>query len=421
MSPVSNAPQDVDVLVIGGGLAGLTFASLLCKQNAAGAKGLRVALVEAHPPVAVKDDAPLDLRVSAIMPAVRTILDTLGIWQQLPAERVSPYQRMHVWQAAGAVDGARSIHFDAAELGAAELGYIVENQALRRALWAQLESAGTVKLLSQSAPLTLLETAEHCELEFADGQQLRARLVVGADGANSWVRAQLGLSFTERDYAQAAVVAHVATERPHAAAAWQRFLPAGPVALLPLANGDSSLVWSAPPERAAELVSMDAEEFGAQLSVATDHALGAVRCVTPRVSFPLTMGYAPRYTGRRYALIGDAAHRVHPLAGQGANLGLLDAAELAEQLQTHLRLPAADPGDPVVLRRYERARKSDNLLTMGAMDAIKRVFSSSLADSAGLGLGAVDRLAPLKASLARHAMGLRRDLPAAARPGIPAK
>jgi 2-octaprenylphenol hydroxylase len=413
---MSNTPAEFDVVVVGGGLAGLCFAGLLRAATARAGIPLRIALVEAQPPAAIVDDAPVDLRVSAIMPAARAILETLGVWQALPADRVSPYRCMCVWQAKGAAQGARSIRFDAAELGEPELGHITENQAMRRAMWAELESSGGVELLTRGSPASLSESADACELEFDDGSQLRTRLVVGADGANSWVRAQLGVGFRERDYAQSAVVAHVATTQPHAETAWQRFLPGGPVALLPLANGDSSLVWSCPVERAAALVRMDAKEFGAELGAAMDGVLGDIKCVTTRVSFPLTMGYADRYTGTRFALIGDAAHRVHPLAGQGANLGLLDAAALAENLTAHLRRPAADPGDPLVLRRYERARKGDNLVTMGMMDAINRAFTGPLAEVVGLGLEVVDRLPPLKARLARYAMGMRRDLPAAARP-----
>jgi 2-octaprenylphenol hydroxylase len=414
---MNKAAVDFDVVVIGGGLAGLSFASLLCAATAQSATPLRIALIEAHPPGVAAEDAPVDLRVSAIMPAARAILESLGVWQQLPADRASPYRRMCVWQAGGAVDGARSIRFDAAELGVQELGFIVENQAMRRALWAKLESADSVELLTEAQLTGLRESADMCELELADGSQVRASLVVGADGAQSWVRDQLGVTFNEHDYGQAAIVAHVATEKPHAETAWQRFLPDGPVALLPLANGDSSLVWSCPVDRAAELVSMDVDEFDLELAAALDHVRGTVKCLTARVSFSLTMGYASRYTGRRFALLGDAAHRVHPLAGQGANLGLLDAAELAEQLARHLRRPAADPGDPLVLRRYERARKGDNLLTMGTMDMLNRIFAGPLAEAGGLGMQVIDYLAPLKLRLARHAMGLRRDLPAAARPG----
>jgi ubiquinone biosynthesis UbiH/UbiF/VisC/COQ6 family hydroxylase len=196
----------------------------------------------------------------------------------------------------------------------------------------------------------------------------------------------------------------VKTEHDHAETAWQCFLSGGPVALLPLADGRSSLVWSCPDELAAELLAMDDAAFAERLGAAVDHVLGNLEVMTPRLSFPLGSGYAPHYSGRRYALIGDAAHRVHPLAGQGVNLGLLDAACLVDELSQHMGLPVADPGDPRVLRRYERGRKGDNLLTLGTMDVLNRLFGGPAADIAGFALGVIDRSGPLKSSLARYAM-----------------
>jgi ubiquinone biosynthesis UbiH/UbiF/VisC/COQ6 family hydroxylase len=224
------------------------------------------------------------------------------------------------------------------------------------------------------------------------------------------------MDFHERAYGQAAVVAHIATERSHEHTAWQRFLPTGPVAMLPLADGRSSLVWSCPDQRAAELLELEALVFNRELERALDGVLGKVECMSRRVSFPLAMGYATRYTGHRYALIGDAAHRVHPLAGQGANLGLLDAAALAETLSDHLSHRLADPGDLRALRSYERSRKADNLLTMGMMDLLNRTFSSPLGEFAGIGMEWLNRSKMLKNKLAGYAMGRGRELPAAAQP-----
>ena len=408
--------QEFDVAVVGGGTAGLVFTALLADLCATRVPGLRIALLEASPPGPLVADAELDLRVSALAPASRAILTRLGIWQALPATCVSPYERMCVWQAAGQAGGSHSITFDAAELGEAELGYIVENRAVRQVAWERLEGLANVSFYTDGAPVELKEAADNSTLTFADGETLTARLVVAADGARSWVRQQLGVDYQERGYGQMGVVAHVDTEQPHRETAWQRFLPAGPVALLPLRDGRSSLVWSCPDVQAKELLAADAEDFALQLEQALDGALGSIRCQTPRAGFPLAMGYARTYTGRRFALIGDAAHRVHPLAGQGANLGLLDAASLAEQLALHLQHPLADPGDPLVLRRYERARKGDNLATMGMMDLLNRVFMPPYAELAGMSMGAVDRVQPLKSRLARYAMGLARDLPAAAQP-----
>ncbi len=311
---------------------------------------------------------------------------------------------MVVWQHGGVAGESRSIRFSAAEAGEPELGFIVENRALRRAGWALLQQSGNVSLLTESGFAGVSEQPDYCRVELADGRQLTARLLIGADGARSRVRKSLGIPFRETLYGQSAIVAHVKSEREHAHTAWQCFLPGGPVALLPLADGRSSLVWSCPDELAAELLALDDAAFAERLGDAVDHVLGHLEISSPRLSFPLGSGYAQRYTGRRYALIGDAAHRVHPLAGQGVNLGLLDAAGLVDELARHMQLPAADPGDPRALRRYERSRKGDNLITLGAMDALNRLFGSPAADIGGFALGLIERSGPLKSSLARYAM-----------------
>ena len=393
----------VDIAVAGGGIVGLVFARLL----AAGLQqaGIRqsITVLEPDPPQEAHDE-DIDLRVSALSPASRAILQKAGIWQLLPAAKVCAYEHMCVWQAGNSPESTRSIHFAAAELGEPDLGHVVENRALRQTAWQQVLSAG-IGIASVSRAIGIKEQRNCCEIAFANGEQLSARLLVGADGVRSMVRAQMGVNFREWSHTQSAVVAHVATEKPHAATAWQSFLPGGPVALLPLADGRSSLVWSCPSAQARDLLEMDVAAFDKALTAAFAGALGTVHCTTDRVSFPLATGYAERYTGRRFALIGDAAHRVHPLAGQGVNLGLLDAALLADVLVAHLLKPAADPGDPLALRRYERGRKGANLLALGTMDAINRAFTGSARDIAGRGLGIVDQLTPLKSRLARYAMG----------------
>ena len=406
---MSSAPNtiDFDIAIVGGGIVGLVFARLLTDglAHAGITTRQRIALIEPQPPQAIVNDDNIDLRVSAISPASRAILQSAGIWELIPAHKISPYEHMRVWQSGHPVSGARAIHFSAAELGEPDLGAIIENRATRWAAWQQALAAGLEVVPSASRIATIVEHADYCTIEFESGVQLRARLVVGADGAASQVRSQMGVAFREKTCAQSALVAHVATSKPHQAVAWQCFLPDGPVALLPLADGRSSLVWSCPTEQAQELQQMDDAAFNQALSVALAGVAGKVHCTTRRVTFPLATGFAARYTGRRFALIGDAAHRVHPLAGLGVNLGLHDAASLADALLSHLRKPAADPGDPLALRHYERDRKSANLLALGATDAINRMFRSSLRDFAGLGLGLTDRLTPLKAQLARHAMG----------------
>jgi ubiquinone biosynthesis UbiH/UbiF/VisC/COQ6 family hydroxylase len=417
----TRVPEIFDIAIAGGGIVGLVLARLLGTGLQQAGMQRSVALLEPHPPQAVAPDADIDLRVSALSPASRAVLQNAGIWQLLPANKVCAYEKMCVWQAGTAIAGTHSIHFSAAELGEADLGHVIENRAIRQAAWQQAVAAGT-HVFSASPAASIVEHPDYCTIAFENGEQLHARLVVGADGVHSRVRAQMGVAFREWSHAQSAVVAHVTTEKPHAATAWQSFLPAGPVALLPLADGRSSLVWSCPAAQAQELLEMDVAAFDRELTAALAGVLGEVHCTTARVSFPLATGYAERYTGRRFALLGDAAHRVHPLAGQGVNLGLLDAASLAETLLAHLILDAADPGDPLALRRYERNRKGENLLALGTLDAINRAFSGPARDIAGRGLGLVDRLTPLKARLARYAMGRGLGtLPAASRPSGPYK
>jgi 2-octaprenylphenol hydroxylase len=365
-----------DILIVGGGMVGLTCATLLAQYGEDTARSFSIGIVETSPPAPVRPNADIELRVSALSRISRTILQFSGIWPAIAATRISPYRRMCVWQADGAAGSARSISFDAAELGEPDLGCIVENGVIRRAAWERVNAMHSVSLHLGSAPAALHEETDALELILENGQRLRTRLLVGADGARSWVRQALGVTSREREYGQRAIVAHVESQRSHRETAWQRFIAGGPVALLPLDDGRSSVVWSCPDATAAELMAADKKIFDQRLTLATDQVLGSLTTTTERADFPLSLAYAQRYTGRRYALIGDAAHRVHPLAGQGANLGLLDAAALAETLAVQQASPVIDPGDPVILRRYERWRKGDNLLTMGVLDGLHRLFGA---------------------------------------------
>ncbi|MGI9290432.1 MAG: UbiH/UbiF/VisC/COQ6 family ubiquinone biosynthesis hydroxylase [Gammaproteobacteria bacterium] len=415
MNQAVKTPVDYDVLIVGGGMIGLACAEMLAREL----PDHRIALVEAKPPQAADGDSELDLRVSALAPASQAILESLGVWQDLPAEKICAYDRMQIWQSAGQAYGQRSISFDAAETGEATLGHIVENRAVRQALWANIESAGRVELLTGHQPDALSINQAACTLGFSAGAEdktIRSQLIVAADGARSWVRNQVAAEYKERSYGQLGVVAHIATAEPHRHTAWQRFLPGGPVALLPLADGRSSLVWSCPEAQAQELLAIDRADFNKELFTALYGVLGDVECTSDRAAFPLGMGYARHYTGHRFALMGDAAHRVHPLAGQGANLGLLDAAQFAETLGGFLQHPAADAGDRTALRKYERARKKDNLITMRMMDLLNRLFGSPLAKLAGTGMHWVDQSGLLKSQLAAYATGRGRELPAAAQP-----
>ena len=399
--------SDFDIVIVGGGAVGAALACALKSSD------LSIALLDAQAPAAFDPKADMDLRVFALSRASRRILESVGVWDAIAATRVSPYRDMHVWDARG--EG--SIHFDSAELGEPELGYIVENRLLQHALWAQLMDQPRVTLLAPAQPEALNITDEGVTLSVSSGRRLKAKLVVAADGAGSKTRAMAGLSTDVASYEQRAVVAHVQTEFPHRETAWQRFLPTGPLAFLPLADGRISIVWSADEAEAERLLALDDTAFCAALTDASAARLGQVRASTKRVAFPLQRLHAKEYVRPRFALAGDAAHAVHPLAGQGVNLGLLDAAALAEVIAAATRR-GRDIGDMGVLRRYERWRKGDNLSMIFALDGFKRLFSNENAPLAHLrnaGLHAVDRFTPLKHAFMRRAMGLSGDLPDLAR------
>jgi ubiquinone biosynthesis UbiH/UbiF/VisC/COQ6 family hydroxylase len=397
---------DFDVLVVGGGLPGLLVAAVV----GAGCRRWRIGVLEAAPPAAVPATAPIGLRVFAIAPAVAAELAAVGAWQRLPGERVATYSAMQVWQAGTDPRGAASLRFDAAEAARDHLGAIVEHDLLRHALWS-----GVVALPSVTAVAGELAAAVPAgdgpgvTLTLGDGGTLRARLVIGADGGQSRLREALGVPGLTWSYGQQALVGHVRTAIPHGATAWQCFRPDGPVALLPLADGRASFVWSVAEARAATLAGLPPREFGAALTAATEGILGDLTPDSPRAVFPLVARHTRQYTGDRFALLGDAAHQVHPLAGQGVNLGLLDAACLGHRLVRHAAGSRwADPGERRVLRGFERERKGDNLATLATIEALHRLFaggSATAARVAGLGLGLVDRAGPLKQFLAARAMG----------------
>jgi 2-octaprenylphenol hydroxylase len=320
---------------------------------------------------------------------------------------------MQVWDAGG----AGSIRFDCADIGEQQLGHIVENRVMQHVLFERARGFATLTLHCPAAVNTLAPRDGLIRIGLADGGALDARLVVGADGAASRVRQLAGIGTRGWNYDQQALVATVATELPHEETAWQRFLPQGPLAFLPLRDGRSSIVWSTDPGRAQELLRLAETGFMAQLADAFGRRLGAITAVSGRGAFPLRLQHANTYIAPRLALVGDAAHTIHPLAGQGVNLGLLDAAALAETV-LDAAAAGADIGARGVLRRYERWRKGDNLQMMLAMDGFKRMFGSAspvLRAARNLGLDLADSAAPLKHAIIRRAMGLRGDLPRLAR------
>jgi 2-octaprenylphenol hydroxylase len=361
--------RDFDVVVVGGAMAGAGAAALLAATPATA--GLRIALVEPRPAAAPESGAPLDMRVSALSRASQQLLERTGAWAAV-ASRAAPYRRMVIWEMRQRADAPDALVFDAAELGEPDLGHIGENRTIQAALTARAEALGVVLLGADFA--TLETTREAVRVGLGDGREFRAALVVGADGAGSAVRRAAGIATRGWDYGQRAVVAHLDCERPHAATAWQRFLDTGPLALLPLRDGRVSLVWSTLPDQAESLVQCPVAEFSERVSAASDGVLGRLMPSTPRAAFPLRLLHARRYAAERVALVGDSAHVVHPLAGQGINLAFLDAAALVDVVGQAVAA-GDDPGELAVLRRYERWRKAEALPAIALLDGIKRLFS----------------------------------------------
>ncbi len=386
--------HDCDVIVVGGGLVGAACALALARQ------GLRLALVEAAPPPA-PDDAGWDRRIYAISPGNAAFLAGLGVWDALDAARIEPIAAMRVY----GDDGVSGLEFDAYQAGAEALGHIVESRLLQTGLWARLREREEVELLAgaRCAALRLEDAA--ARLVLADGRTLRARLVVGADGGHSWIREQAGIGITGSDYRQSGVVANFATERPHRGIARQWFRSDGILAWLPLPGDRMSMVWSTHPEHARALCAMTPEALCGAVAEAGGHTLGALSLLTPAAAFPLRLMHAEVLVRPRLALVGDAAHLVHPLAGQGVNLGFHDAAALAQVLGA--RGAQADAGDYFLLRRFERARKLDIRAMQATTDGLYTLFSSTLPGIAGLrnwGMALTNRLGWLKRRLMAHAM-----------------
>jgi len=397
-SPRRRGPA-LDVAVVGGGMVGAATALALARA------GFATALVEARAPAPWSAQDEVDLRVVGLAPSSVAMLDDLDVWASIRSLRAGPYAHMHVWDAA---TGA-SIHFDAADEGRDLLGYIVENNLVQWKLWQALEPAGVRRLCpAQVSGFEVLEDRVQLTLEGADTDVLSARLLVAADGANSPLRSLAGIETQGRDYAQRGVVAHVSTERPHEGTAWQRFLETGPLALLPLADGRSSIVWSLPETEAQRVMALDHQAFLDELGVASDFRLGRIVGSTPRAAFPLRLQLAKSYQSERFVLLGDAAHAVHPLAGQGVNLGLRDVSELRDTLVA-AREDGVDIAASQVLRRYARRRRSADTLDALSFDALARVYGWTfppLVAARGLGVRLLDRLNPIKRRLAEHAAGL---------------
>lgn len=387
----------LDAAIVGGGVVGAACALALSEL------GLEVALIEAQTPQPWRIDHP-DLRVYAFAPDNAALLQRCGVWTAVSAARVQPYRRMRVWDAAGGGE----LRFDADAFGRNELGWIVEHGLLVDRLWAAL-SATDVRLHCPARVDALEQLDDGVRLRLDDGSRIEANLVIAADGAESSVRGLAGLEVDAHNYAQRGVVAYVQTELPHQQTAWQRFLPTGPLAFLPCADGKSSIVWTLPEAEATRVMSLDDETFGDGLTAAFDARLGRTRVISKRAAFPLRRQLAREYAIGRVLVIGDAAHVVHPLAGQGVNLGLRDVAALRDAIG-HARAHRADYASPQRLARWARTRKSENAAAAHAFDGINRLFSNDGVAATlmrGPLLGLAGRLPPVAQALWRRAAGLQ--------------
>lgn len=385
--------RQADVIIVGGGMVGSALALALAKQD-----DLTICLLESQPPKPLTNDAPWQLRVSAINPASQQFLTSLDVWQQLITQRVGPFDRMQVWEKDS------QLNFAAADIGSPWLGHIVENGHLEQAFSAKLQTTQNIALYCPAQAIAF----EDQTITTDNGDTLTAPLIIAADGSQSKIRDWAGIGTRGWAYQQQGLVAVVETELPHRQCARQHFLSGGPLAFLPLADPHQcSIVWSLPEAEAEQLKTVDELTFCEQLAEAFDFKLGHIRLISERAAFPLHLQHAHSYVKPGLALVGDAAHSMHPLAGQGVNLGFQDARILADILVT-----AHQHGRPLgslhTLKKYQRARIADNTLMQFSLDALNRLFASQLPGLASLrqmGLRQVNRLDALKNLLIKQAAG----------------
>lgn len=382
-----------DIAIVGAGLVGAGLA--LALENT----GLAVTLIEPRAPL-----APVygwDSRVYAISPGSAAFLGELGIWQDLPADRVARVDTMRIFGDAPAA----TLEFGAYDAGLRELAYIIESGRMHAPMWQRIGTAPHVRLHCPAQCVALRQGDTHAEIDFDNGTTVRARLVVGADGAHSWVRGQTDIKVAVHDYAQCGVVANFSCSLPHQDTAYQWFRDDGVLALLPLPGRRLSMVWSTAEANAQALLSLPAAELAQRVGEASNGIAGTLEVITAAAAFPLKLQRVDRLIAPRLALVGDAAHNVHPLAGQGVNLGFRDARVLAEVLRD--RGAQQDCGDHGLLRRYERARREDIASLQLATDGLQKLFASRavwLSRARNLGLQAVQRQPLLKRLLVKHAV-----------------
>ncbi len=398
-----------DIVIAGGGMVGLALACAL-RDSA-----YRIALIEAREfsaPLQVGGAAPKDFepRVSALTVASQEFFTELGVWQAIVEQRACAFDSMHVWDAAGSAE----IDFKARDVRQPLLGHIVENRVTSEALLAAVQASQNITLYCpqsvQGADFNGSGGAS-VTLQLQNGDELSAQLLVAADGGQSGIRQLAGFTTREWSYGQRAIVTTVRTEQAHCHTAWQRFLPTGPLAFLPLPGSEQnccSIVWSVTNELADTLIALDDHAFASALAEAFEYRLGGVQELAPRYNFPLQQRHSTRYVKPGVALLGDAAHVIHPLAGQGANLGIQDVEVLTQELQRALER-GLSPGSMAVLERYQRRRMGSNLLMMGAVEGFKRLFEDSSLPVRWLrnaGMRRLNTLSPVKNHIMRQAMGL---------------
>ncbi len=411
--PAQN-PDSFEVVIVGGGMVGACLACLL------GEAGLEVVLLDAR-------SAPLDAetvgvgkpghRVSALTPVSQRLLEGIGAWPWMQTRRASPYRFMQVWDG----EGSGEVNFSAEQARVSVLGHIVENDVILAGLETRLASLPTVHQRFDARVTALEGQNDERVVRLENGERLAAPLVVAADGARSPLRDLAGIEVQNRETGHSALVTTVRTQRPHGAVARQIFLPTGPLAFLPLlvdgAEHHCSIVWSSSPQDADRLAALSPEALGAEMGAALEYRLGDVEVIDCAMTVALTQRHAECYSMAGLALVGDAAHSIHPLAGQGVNLGLMDAAVLAEEL-IRARRRGVPLGDARVLAQYARRRRGDNAAMLALMDAFRRLFGArhpAISLARNLGLSGVDRLVPVKRLLMQQALGYRGRLPASCR------
>jgi len=373
-SKQQSSQLDFDVIIVGAGVIGAS-AALTMQQL-----GYRTVLIDSASKLS---EMPSNIRATALGTQAKELLESLNVWQQLNLEQANPYSQMHVWDE----NSQGQLSFDAKESGLSELGFICDHFALQRCLQGQCENESSIEVRFESSIEQLDQYENKVEVQLKDGSNLSASLLIAADGVSSFIRQALGITTHSVSYQQTGIVAQIETEKSHQDTAWQRFLEGGPLALLPLANGNCSIVWTVDSVDAGDLLSLSEEDFQRRLEMASQGILGEINLVGKRYSFPLKSVKASQYLHEKVLLIGDAAHGIHPLAGQGANLGLADVAELKSVLQEQPDLNNARR----FLRRYERARKVDNYATDSSMSLINAMFKKqtvglSLARETGMNL-----------------------------------